>query len=160
MQYERAQNILSGQTNLARKVFAAVPMQEFWSIGQISNEMNRVEKHSVSKGEITGCLRALVDAGLVAEAGQLTFRSNVKPPKPAPEIHHELPVMTAPTKKVQPPKPSLMEQLFGLATDLRAVAEKVESVAMEVDSAIIEAGKGDEKLRALQVTLRGLLGNE
>lgn len=156
MQHARAMNILDGQTNLARRVFLCVPMQEFWSVSQISNDMNRIEKHNLSKGEITGCLRSLVDAGLVAEAGMLTFRSNVKPPKP--EALMEAPV-TAPTlKRKEAPKQSLMDQLFGLATDLRTVAEKVEAVAMEVDSAILEAGKGDEKLKALQVTLRGLLG--
>ena len=68
--------------------------------------------------------------------------------------------MTAPLKKIQPPKPSLMDQLFGLATDQRAVAEKVEAVAMEVDSAIVDAGKGNEQLKALQSTLRGLLGTD
>lgn len=156
MQYERAQNILSGQTNLARKVFAAVPMQEFWSIGQISNEMNRVEKHSVLKGEITGCLRALVDAGLVAEAGQLTFRSNVKPPKPDKPV--EAPV-TAPVKKAQPPKPTLMDQLLNLATDLRGIADKVDDLALEFDTAVKDASKGNAELEALRSTLRGLLGN-
>lgn len=155
MQHARAMNILDGQTNLARRVFHSVPMQEFWTVGQISNEMNRIEKHNLTKGEITGCLRTLVDAGLVGETGILTFRSNVKPPK---DNYVEEPTVTAPTKKAPLMKPSLMDQLFGLATDLRAVAEKVEAVAMEVDSAILEAGKGDEKLKALQVTLRGLLG--
>lgn len=156
MQHARAMNILEGQTNLARRVFHSVSMQEFWSVGQISNEMNRIEKHNLTKGEITGCLRTLVDAGLVGETGMLTFRSNVKPAKDT--TVEEAPV-TAPNLKKKPEaKVSLMDQLFGLATDLRAVAEKVEAVAMEVDSAILEAGKGDEKLKALQVTLRGLLG--
>lgn len=153
MQHTRAMNILSGQSNLARRVFACVPMQEFWSVGQISNEMHRIEKHNLTKREVIGCLRSLVEAGLVCEAGMLTFRSTVK------SVKEDDPVMTAPTlKKKTEPKLSLMDQLFSLATELRNVAEKVEAVAMEVDSAIIEAGKGDEKLKTLQVTLRGLLG--
>lgn len=156
MQYARAMNILDGQTNLAQRVFHCVPMQECWSVGQISNEMHRIEPHNHTKATITGCLRTLVEAGLVGEAGMLTFRSNVKPPKDAPV--EEIPVTAPNLKKKQEAKVSLMDQLFGLATDLRAVAEKVEAVAMEVDSAILEAGKGDEKLKALQVTLRGLLG--
>lgn len=154
MQYTRAMKILDGQTNLARRVFAAVPMQEHWSVGQIANEMNRVEKHNLSKGEITGCLRSLVDAGLVGEAGLLTFRSNVKP-------QHEVLLMTAPVmKKKDAPKPSLMDQLFDLASSLRTVADKVDAIALEVDSAILDAGKGNEQLKQLQSTLRGLLGSE
>ena len=152
MQYARAMNILDGQTNLAQKVFAAVPMQAFWTVQQISTEMFRLENHNLSKGEITGCLRTLVDAGLVNETASQTFRSTVKPAKVIE--------VTAPSKKPPAPKTSLMDQLFDLATSLRDVAEKVEAVAMEVDSAIIEAGKGNDQLKALQTTLRGLLGTE
>ncbi len=158
MQHDRAMRVLEGQTTAAQRVFKAVPKQEFWSLGQISNEMERVAKHNMTKSEISGCLRCLVEAGLVVEAGQLTFRSNVKPPKPA--AIQEASVVTAPPKKSPIAKPSLMDQLFGLATDLRAVAEKIEATAMEVDSAIIEAGKGNEQLKALQSTLRGLLGSD
>lgn len=152
MQHARAMNILDGQTNLAQKVFAAVPMQAFWTVQQISTEMFRLENHNLSKSEITGCLRTLVDAGLVNETASQTFRSTVKPAKVIE--------VTAPSKKAPAPKTSLMDQLFGLATDLRAVAEKVEAVAMEVDSAIVDAGKGNEQLKALQSTLRGLLGTD
>lgn len=154
MNKQRAESILEGQTNVARKVFAAVPMQEFWSVGQISNEMVRVEKHNLSKGEITGCLRSLVDAGLVAEAGMLTFRSNVK----AELTLKEVPVSAPPAKKQ--PKPSLMDRMFALATSLRDVAEQVETLAMEVDTAILDASKGDEKLKQIQATMRSLMGEE
>ena len=155
MQHDRAQNILSGQSNLARKVFAAVPKQEFWSIGQISNEMDRIEKHNVNKGEITGCLRTLVDAGLVTEAGVLTFRSNVKPPKLA--LPKEDPV-TAPSPKAEPVKASFMDRAFAVADTLRKAAEQLETLGMDVDTALKDAGKGDEKLRQLQQTMRTLLG--
>lgn len=157
MQHERAMNMLTGQSNLVRKVFAAVPRQEFWSIGQISNEMNRVEKHNNSKAEITGCLRHLVDAGLVAEAGLLTFRSNVKPPKLT--LLKETQEVSAPPKKKETPKPSLMDRTFTVASKLREAAEEIEQLGMEVDSAILEAGKGNAQLLQLQETLRGLLGN-
>lgn len=158
MQHDRAQNILSGQSNLARRVFEAVPKQDFWTVLQISNEMHRMEPHGLSKGEITGCLRSLVDAGLVAEAGMLTFRSNVKPPKLA--LPKEAPVVTAPAKKLNQPKPTIMERMLGLADTLRQAAEQIDNLAMEVDSAIVDAGKGNEKLKQLQTTLRGLMGEE
>lgn len=156
MQHERAMNILTGQSKLACKVFESVPKQEFWSIGQISNEMDRKEKHNVSKGEITGCLRSLVDAGLVTEAGQLTFRSNVKPPKLT--IPKEAPVQ--PKEKPAAPKPTFIDRAFELATTLRTAAEQLEKLGMEVDTALKDAGKGDEKFRQMQETLRGLLGGQ
>lgn len=154
MQYERAQSILSGQSNLARRVFDVVPKQDYWSVMQISNELHRKEPHGLTKGEITGCLRTLVEAGLVSEAGVLTFRSTVKPPKP---VLKEVTPVTAPAPKADKPKQSLMEQLFDVASAMRTAAEKIETLAMEVDSTIIEAGKGDERLRQLQTTLRGLM---
>lgn len=152
MQLEKAENILTGMSLLARRVMDAVPKQDYWSIGQISNEMNRQSKHAHSKGEITGELRTLVDAGLVSEAGLLTFKSNVK----MPEVK---PVSAPPLKQKGIPKPTLMEQLFEVATTLREAAEKVETLAMEMDTAIKDAGKGNEQLIQLQATLRGLLGN-
>lgn len=152
MLQEKAENILTGMSLLARRVMDAVPRQEYWSIGQISNEMNRQLKHAHSKGEITGVLRTLVDAGLVAEAGLLTFKSTVK----LPEVK---PVSAPPLKQKGTPEPTLMEKFFDLATQLRKTAEQIETLAMEMDTAIKDAGKGNEQLVQLQATLRGLLGN-
>lgn len=152
MQHERAQNILSGQTNLARKVFAAVPMQSFWDVQQISTEMTRQSPHNHSKAEITGCLRVLVDAGLINETASLTFRSNVKPPKAVPEQ------VMQPKAKAEPVKASFMDRAFELATTMRAAAEQLEQLGMEVDTALKDAGKGDEKYKQMQATLRGLMG--
>lgn len=150
MQHARAQNILSGQSNLARRVFAAVPMQVFWNVQQISGEMHRLDAHNLSKAEITGCLRSLVDAGLVNETASLTFRSAVKPaPIKEPTV--------ANSKKDDKPQVTLMDRLFEVADKLRSAAEGIEAIAMEVDSAIVEAGKGNENLKTLQATLRGLL---
>lgn len=153
MNQQRAENILSGQTNLARKVFAAVPKQEYWSVGQISNEMNRVEKHNMSKGEITGCLRSLVDAGLVAEQGVLTFCSKVKP-----EPMKQGPIMPKAEVAAPAPKASLMDRLFAEAAGLRKTADSLEAIALDVDTAIQEAKQGStEKLRKLQGAMRELM---
>lgn len=152
MQHERAQNILSGQTNLARKVFAAVPMQSFWDVQQISIEMARQAPHNNTKAEITGCLRVLVDAGLINETASLTFRSNVKPPKAVSEQ------VMQPKAKAEPVKASFMDRAFELATTMRAAAEQLEQLGMEVDTALKDAGKGDEKFKQMQATLRSLMG--
>lgn len=152
MNQEKATNILSGLKPMAERVFAAVPKQEFWSIGQISNEMHRQSKHNYTKGDIIGVLRTLVDAGLVTEAGLLTFKSNVKPV--------EVREVSAPPLKKQPPKPTLMDKFFDVATTLRKAAEDIEALAMEMDTAIKDASKGDEKFKQMQETLRGLLGGQ
>lgn len=146
MQHARAQNILSGQSNLARRVFAAVPMQEFWSVPQISAEMNRLEPHNLSKGEITGCLRSLEDAGLVNETASLTFRSTVKPPKENATVE---PKKTPVTSQL-----SLLERLAAKAEALRALADDIDLLAMEAEEAIKAASLDSEKLKQFQAMLK------
>lgn len=152
MQYVRAQNILSGQSNLARRVFTAVPMQEFWDVQQISTELFRLESHNLTKAEITGCLRTLVDAGLVNETASLTFRSTVKPPK-------ETAVMMEP-KKQQPslPQDSLMDRMNDKADALRSLADDIDLLAMELDEALKAASADSEKLKQFQSNLKLMMG--
>lgn len=151
MQHARAQNILSGQTNLARRVFAAVPMQAFWTAQDISFEMNRLENHNLSKGEILGCLRTLVDAGLVNETASTTFRSNVKSAKES---------VTVETKKTaaQAKPLTLLERFTAKAEALREMADDLEMLGLEADQAIKDAGKGNAEMMVIKQNLRALLG--
>lgn len=153
MNHTRAQSILSGQTRLAQRVFAAVPKQEYWSVGQISNEMARVEKHNMTKAEVSGCLRTLVEAGLVRENGVLTFRSNVKPP-----VIKDTPAMTdTPAKAAtKPAQPTLGERLMDKAVKLRSMADDLDALAIEVEEAIVKAGAKNAKLDKLRLALREL----
>ncbi|MNJ02614.1 hypothetical protein D3C73_1626310 [compost metagenome] len=72
----------------------------------------------------------------------------------------EASLVTAPVLKKKPTGPTLMERFFEVATTLRAAAEGIETLAMEMDTAIIEAGKGNEKLKEIQLNLRALMGEE
>lgn len=153
MNHTRAQTILSGQTRLAQRVFAAVPKQEYWSIGQISNEMARVEKHNMTKSEVAGSLRTLVDAGLVSENGVLTFRSNVKPPSQKDNATMAQGPQKVPTKSAQP---TLGERFLFKAAQLRSMADDLDAMALEVEEAIIKAGAKNAKLDKLRLALREL----
>jgi hypothetical protein len=152
----RAENILSGQTNLARKVFAAVPMQEHWNIDEISREMARVEPHNHTKSAIAGCLRTLKECGLISEAGVQNFRSNVKP---EPIKKEKVTV-----SKEEPSKQLLSDRLAQKATALRTqatfltvLADDLEMLALEMDEALVQAGQKSEKLVKLQSTLKELM---
>lgn len=157
MQHSRAQSVLQGQSKMAQRVFAAVPMQSFWTVEQIIQEMKRLESIPQRPGEVLGCLRCLVDAGLVNETAATTFRSTVKPPREQQEVE--------PKKKEDAPKPTFMDRLAYQAELLRkeaaALLERandLDQLALEVDDAIAKAGAGNEKLQKLAGTLKELLG--
>lgn len=150
MQFGRAQNILSGQSNLARRVFAAVPIQAFWTVQEISVEMHRLENHKLNKGEIMGCLRTLVDAGLVNETASLTFRSNVKPQKESASVE---PKTLAPSEQM-----SLMDRIAIKAQAMRMLADDLEMLGLEAEEAIKAASADSEKLKQFQLNLKQMMG--
>ncbi len=142
---------------LAQRVFHAVPLQEYWSVNQISNEMSRLEKHNHSRGEITGCLRCLVDAGLVGEAGTLTFRAKFNSKQLQEE--KEKPMSTKKNLTVSSTD-SLIQRINNKAAQLRHLADEIELLGIEVIEAIQEAGQSNEKLLKLQSLLREITGDE
>lgn len=150
MQHARAMNILSGQSNLARRVFAAVPIQAFWTVQEISVEMHRLENHKLNKGEIMGCLRTLVDAGLVNETASLTFRSNVKPQKESASV---IPKTLAPSEQM-----SLMDRIAIKAQAMRMLADDLEMLGLEAEEAIKAASADSEKLKQFQLNLKQMMG--
>lgn len=64
---------LSGQSALAQKVFASIPADEFWTLQQIQGELIRRGRH-MAYNVMQGCVRCLVNAGLVDEEG-VRFRA-------------------------------------------------------------------------------------
>lgn len=149
MQHARAMNILSSQSNLARRVFAAVPIQAFWTVQEISVEMHRLENHKLNKGEIMGCLRTLVDAGLVNETASLTFRSNVKPQKESASV---IPKTLAPSEQM-----SLMDRIAIKAQAMRMLADDLEMLGLEAEEAIKAASADSEKLKQFQLNLKQMM---
>ena len=151
MNHQRAVAILGSQTNLAQRVFKCVPIQEWWTVHQIANEMDRHGPHNHTKTILGGCLRTLKEAGLVDEGPKDTYRSAVKPTLKRIEPVGEINDKTAPTQ------PSLVDRLINEATKLRAMAETLDNLAVGIDDEIAKAGKagkaGNEKLKLLRELL-------
>jgi len=149
----RANSILANQSSMAKKVFSVVPMQEYWSIQSIMLELRRLSLTTAPQGEVAGCLRSLVDAGLVSEIGSMQFRSVVKPTQETDTVAKELPKAAEPAKKA-----TLLDRLANKAEELRSIANELDDLAIEFTETL-NAHVGDAaKLRELQQTLRGLLG--
>lgn len=149
MNHQRAMSVLDNQTTLAQKVFKAVPMQDWWSVHQISAELARQTGQTQTRVTLGGCLRTLKDAGLIDEGSGDTYRSAVKP---APVKKAE--PMGQIDDKQAPVPPSLAERLMAKAQSLREQAEELDNLAVEIEEEIAKAGKaGNEKLRMLRELL-------
>lgn len=82
------QSKLDSQSAIARKVLSAVPINEAWPRTQIHTELHRATQSSIEGRTVDGCLKSLVEAGLVRmlSTSPLTYtqvRPHEKPAKPA-----------------------------------------------------------------------------
>lgn len=150
MNHHRAAAVLDNQSSLAKRIFKCVPLQEWWTVHQIANELDRQSPHNHSKSVLGGCLATLKEAGLIDEGPKDTYRSAVKPQlKKAVEPMGQIDDKTAPTAV------SLVDRLINEATKLRSMAEVLDNLAVEIDDEIAKAGKaGSEKLQLLRELLK------
>lgn len=151
MNHQRAMSILQGQTNLAQRVFKCVPLQEWWTVHQIANEMDRHGPHNHTKSTLGGCLATLKEAGLIDEGPKDTYRSAVKPQIKSPK---SIGPMGQIDDKTAPVQLDLASRLANKANELRKFAESLDMLALEIDDEIQKASKaGSEKLRMLRELL-------
>jgi outer membrane murein-binding lipoprotein Lpp len=169
MSQARQQALLQGQTAQARKIFDVVPIGEQWTTNQLIAELAR-RGTTMQLNHVTGCLRTLVDAGLVTETSTpgayLWQRVPVKEEKPksrpapaalvkseAAGVYH-LPV----EEKLSP-----MARLEQIAVKVSQLGAQVAVLSNELADAIIdvqaqqEASRANlQKLAQLQALLKGI----
>lgn len=168
MTEHRQQILLSGHTALARKIFDTVPIQESWSESTILSTLRR-SSTGASPHTVRACLLDMKDNGLIKEPSKGFFqRSPVNSTKPtAKPSANEASMIQTPT---QPGKPkatlSPTDQLVALGTELslmatdigervRAMALRIEEVALSVESQREEDAKLIEKANQLKDLLKG-----
>lgn len=181
---QRMEQLLQGQTNITRKVYEFVPIQEAWPASKILNAM-RQQNRVVDTRSLDYCLEALASSGLIRRntKDQTFQRQPVTPARAKPSVpvaaptaagapvHYqeatkELPVTATPAPA---PKPSTdaIEVLSIFGRRLRALSESVQTLADDLDAAALQLeevhqqqlASGREeltKLRALREMLRGL----
>ena len=152
-QFERRHSALSVN---CKKVYAAVPISEPWSVSYILSEIQRLSSFTSNMRVVTGSLNALKASGLVLEPEPSLFvRAPVKPPKSPDEIAttEEETTMPAPTPK--PPR-NPMTILSELATRCKALADEIETAALEIDEYVAAKDADSGKLKQLQALLKGL----
>lgn len=148
---ERMRNL----TAIASKVYAAVPAAEPWSMTRIHAEMQRLGGTWRDQRIVHGCLNSLKDAGLIEEPERSVFvRVAVRPDKPKPPE----PTTTQEEKKMPTPKQprNPMAILSELATRCKALADEIETAALEIDEYVAAKDADSGKLKQLQALLKGL----
>ena len=159
-QFERRHSALSVN---CKKVYAAVPISEPWSVSYILSEIQRLSSFTSNMRVVTGSLNALKASGLILEPEPSLFvRAPVKPPKGAEEIttttEEEEMSKTAPIEKsVKQAEPrNTMAVLSELAARCKALADEIETAALEIDEYVAAKDADSGKLKQLQALLKGL----
>ena len=154
------QSRVNGLTAIAKKVFSVVPIAEAWTSHQIIGELKRVTDSATDQRIVTGCLRSLINQGLVTEPRPNTFRRvSVKEGSPVKvvSIEKQKPAEVAPVAAQKQTKTiTAIEKLAGIAAILKQAASDLESVAIEIDEEAKADKQDTEKLKQLQSLLRSL----
>lgn len=145
---------LASQTNIAQKIFTFVPIQEAWSAGQIAQAMGRATGSKVDTKTVGGCLRCLIDAGLVKTPCVAVFQRVPVTAAAQIIIKKEKATVTAPTTTSAPA--SAIDLLAGIAKTLRAVASDIETAALAIEEGQAKNAEEVKKLHQLQALLKGL----
>ena len=147
MNNARMRAIEEGQTGIAKKVLASVPIQEAWTARQIVSDIAR----SGSRPDphiIEGCLNTLVDSGLVNERPRGYFQ-RIKPKE-----EKVVPIASAPAQPKEPIDP--LAKLGSIASSLRTLADEIEDVALTIEERQTATTEEIAKLRQLKALLRDL----
>ncbi len=148
-----------------KKVYDAVPISEPWSTSYILSEIQRLCSYTSNMRVLTGSLQALKASGLVQEPQKgLFLRTPIKPGKDESEAEpleaakqSELTTKEeAPMPTAQKPPRNPMAILSELATRCKALADEIETAALEIDEYVTAKDVDAGKLKQLQALLKGL----
>lgn len=172
MNIAKLKSRLDGQTSIAKKVYECVPAQEFWSAGQICEELGR-KGQTPNKRVVEGCLSTLKESGLVLEQGHGYFKAIVLKKKPTLEAvpfavytadsNEEVEVNTVKAVEKKPVvKRSPIEILSGLASKIENMMDEMDDLKKEIEDAALEITEqmqaDDDKIKQLR-QLQALLKN-
>lgn len=154
MSRSRFDQVFSGMTSAAQKVYDCIPKADLWSQKQIVIEVQR-RQMNMDFQIIAGCIDTLRRAGLVDEPEKGVFRQagiREKAPKPvSTEKESNLMVHTTKTTAAAPaPAQDPLEVLGKLAQRAALLAAEAKAIADGVNDAVVEVM---ERIEADQKTL-------
>jgi len=167
MNEARQQQLLAGNTSLAKKVFEFVPIQEPWTVAAINSAIRNVGGTTTSHYAIRGCLGDMKDQGLIRETSTGHFQRVSVTLKL--KLHKEVPVLkeVVVSKKTDLPCVPAIDLLAGLSvevvnfanefsTRLKKLAERIDEVAMDVEAEREQNAEALGKLKTLKSLLQSI----
>ena len=165
MNAAKQQNVLAGQSSLARKVFRVVPIQERWSAHDIFNSLVAAEATAAQFPAVRRGLGELKEAGLIREPVnghfQRTAITTKSPREQGMSIETQPAVMT-----IKKTDASALDTLAVLSSEVISFAEEVgqrmkklatriEEVALSVETEREANAEALDKFKQLQSLLKG-----
>lgn len=165
MNEARQQQMLAGQTAIARKVFELVPIQEAWHASDIYGAL-RASSTGADTRAVRRCLGELKDQGLIREPVNGHFQRAAVTIKPKREQ-----VMPQETKKtviaLKKPEIAALDALATLSGEvislademgerMKRMAARIEEVALSVEAEREGNAEAVAKLKQLQTLLKGI----
>lgn len=173
MSSAKIDRMLDGQTQLARKVFEMVPIQEAWDARRIADAVRSSGLSSAACNVIRACLGDLHDNGLIKQPSPHHFQR-----QPSKIITTRTPAMTLTTKTTPNPvnvatpdtvgastSPlellgDLSGEVLALADDftrrLQALSKRIEDTALVIEQGQERFADKVEKFAQLQSLLKSL----
>lgn len=166
MNESRQQQMLAGQTALARKVFEVVPIQQHWTALDIHNALRTSNTSSAQFPVVRACLSDLKEHGLIREPVNGHFQrdpatTKTKSEKTMPKPAHQAVVSaTKPDTGALDVLASLSGEVVSLAEEIskrmKALAGRIEEVALSVEAERESNAEAVGKLKQLQDLLKGI----
>jgi hypothetical protein len=157
----------SSVTAVAQKVFHAVPKEAAWPVQAIHGELAR-KGQNIDRKIVEGCLTALMGSGLVTQPTTAAYRQ-VKVKEAHEKEEQKVEYMTTPKSAIParmpppPESPAALDRLASLANrarqmmdNLKALADDIETTALEVTEQMAANEENAQKLKQLQALLKSL----
>ncbi|HHM5244297.1 TPA: hypothetical protein ACRM7M_001932 [Pseudomonas aeruginosa] len=162
----KQESLMQGQTGIAKKVYECVPISEPWRSFQVLTALRNMTGSTPDVRIVQGCLRDLVDSGLIRRTGTDHYQRIQVEKKTKPQE----PKMGEPAKKIETqsePKRSasplemlgeLANELAGMAEHMKRLSDRIEDVALAVEQERESNAKSMESYRQLKALLKSLQG--
>lgn len=159
MQQGKQQSALRGQTSLAKKVYEAVPIEDYWQPEQIHNELIR-EGKNISRSAVIACLHTLAEAKLIRQKGTQFQRAAVKSStikvvnvkESEEQKTYSIKPASSPTDKLA----IFSNKIRAQAATLNLLADEIDDAVLEVEGLMQATGARNEKVLQLQALLAEL----
>lgn len=166
MNEARQQQMLAGQTALARKVFQVVPIQQHWAALEIHRALQVSKTSSAEFPAVRACLGALKEQGLIREPVNGHFQRTAATQKSRNDQTMSKPA-TQTVVSIKKTEGNALDALAALSGDvllladdfgkrMKAMAARIEEVALSVAAEQEGNAEALGKLKQLQALLKGI----